>query len=373
MNSTKSSLLGTVIALVAASAVVAQTVPDVTTRLPLEKPPARNLNRFGLSYVMGFNMSASFKNLGGYSSLAPGANPQRTPNGDPYNYANGYIYPDATTSSAHPGYTWYYGYTAGTPVRGTDFDLYRASARGNLSSSDNSSDPNNGFELTYNRELGQLGKAGWGLEIAGGYMEVDIHDSSGFRGAATRLTDTYRTGGGAQLNPAPQANPFEGPPPGSPGWPLVGLSPANSSSQTFAGAATVAGTREFDVHIFSARLGPYMDIPLNEHFTLSLTGGLLLEEIDSDFSFNESVTIDPSVTLVGLPAETRHGSGSANDLLVGAYAGGKISYAFSERLAAFGGAQFRTSGDYSQTVSGKTATLDLSQALLVTLGLSYSF
>jgi hypothetical protein len=36
-------------------------------------------------------------------------------------------------------------------------------------------------------------------------------------------------------------------------------------------------------------------------------------------------------------------------------------------------AQFRTSGDYSQTVAGKTETLDLSQAILVTPGLSYAF
>ena len=99
----------------------------------------------------------------------------------------------------------------------------------------------------------------------------------------------------------------------------------------------------------------------------------MLEVINSDFTYNESVAINPAVTLVGLPAETRHGSGSASEVLVGAYVGGKISYAFSERVAAFGGAQFRTSGDYSQTVAGKTATLDLSQAVLVTLGLSYSF
>jgi hypothetical protein len=112
---------------------------------------------------------------------------------------------------------------------------------------------------------------------------------------------------------------------------------------------------------------------LGERFTVSLSGGLLLDVINSDFTYNETVTINPAVTLVGLPAQTRHASGSASDVVVGAYAGGKISYAFSERVAAFGGAQFRTSGDYSQTVGGKTATLDLSQAVLVTLGLSYSF
>jgi hypothetical protein len=373
MKSTKPSSLATVVALLTASAAMAQTVPDVTARLPLEPPAPRKLNRFSLGYLMGFNISASFKNLGGYSSVAPGANPQRTPNGDPYNYANGYIYPDATTSSAHPGYTWYYGYTAGTPIRGTDFDLYRASSRGNLDSSDVGSDPNNGVELTYSRELGQIGKAGWGIEVAGGYLDVNVLDTRNLNGTASRTTDTYRTGGGAQLNPAPQANPFQGPAPGSPGWPLVGLTPVNSSSQAFPGAATVVGSRDFDAQIFSARFGPYIDFPLNNRFTVSLSGGLLLQEIHSDFSFDETVTINPAVTLVGVPGEKHHGSGSDSDLLVGGYASGKISYAISDRFVLFSGAQFRTSGDYSQTVSGKTAKLDLSQAVLVTLGLSYSF
>src|SRR5262249_10595348 len=161
MNLANYSRAGTAIALLAVSAAMAQTVPDVNARIPLETTAPRNLNRFNLSYLMGFNISASFKNLGGYSGQAPGGNPLRTPNGDPCNYANGYVYPDATTSSAHPGYTWYYGYTAGTPVRGTDFDLYRASSAGNIVSSDNSSEPNHGFELTYNRELGRIGKGGW--------------------------------------------------------------------------------------------------------------------------------------------------------------------------------------------------------------------
>jgi hypothetical protein len=35
-------------------------------------------------------------------------------------------------------------------------------------------------------------------------------------------------------------------------------------------------------------------------------------------------------------------------------------------------AQFRTSGDYSETVAGKTAILDFSQVVLVTPGLSHA-
>src|SRR5437016_555974 len=75
-------------------------------------------NAFGLSYRMGFNISARFKNLGGYAALTPTTNPNRTLDNDPFNYDNGYIYPDS--SGQPPGYTRYYGYLAGTPQRPAD-------------------------------------------------------------------------------------------------------------------------------------------------------------------------------------------------------------------------------------------------------------
>lgn len=373
MNSGKSSLVRSLAVLLAASVAAAQTVPDASTRIPLTQPKERKRNRLSASYRMGFNMSASFKNIGGFTGASSLANGRKTPSGDAYNYDNGYVYPDATTASAHPGYTWYYGYIPGTPVNGSDFQLYRATAKGGLNSSDNSSDPQPGFEITYNRELGRLGQGGWGLELAGGFTSLSISDSRGFKTSAYRTTDTYRAGGGAQLSPAPQANPVEGPAGGSPGWPLVGLSPVSSSVTTYANAATVTGNRELDAQIFSARLGPYLDVPLSEKLAVSLSAGLLFLEVNSDFKYDETVTISQTVTLANLAGERHRGSASASNLLVGGYVSGKVSYALSERVGVFAGGQFQTTGDYSQTVGGKTAVLSLSKSIFVSLGMSYSF
>jgi hypothetical protein len=154
---------------------------------------------------------------------------------------------------------------------------------------------------------------------------------------------------------------------------LVGLTPSGTAVDNFAGAATISGNREFEAKIFSTRLGPYLDWSLTDRLTFSLSGGLLVQVVNSDLSFNENVSISPTVTIVGLPGENHHGSGSASDVLVGGYVSGRFSYSLTERLNAFAGAQFQSSGDYSQTVSGKTAVLNLSQAVLVNLGLSYSF
>ena len=326
---------------------------------------------------MGFNISAKFKGLGGYTVVSPPGNPQRTPNGDPWNYDNGYVYSD-TTQNAHPGYTWYYGYSAGTPQRPggapTDFDLYRSSSPAGVASRDRDGDPQHGVELTYNRQVGRVGNTFWGIEAGLSFMDVTIHDNRTYDAAAVRTTDTFRTGDGAVLKPAPFSGNAQGPPAGDPnGWPLVGITPVSTASSTFEGAATIAGNRQFDAQIFSLRFGPYLDFPITERFTFSCSAGLALLEIASDFKFSEAVSIDPSVSLTTLPPQSTRGSGSKDDLLVGGYATGTFSYALNERWRLFAGAQFQYAGDYNHKVAGKKAALDLGQSVFVPVGLSFSF
>src|SRR5437764_10764464 len=87
--SSRSLVLASVLA---ASLASAQTDgPENAARLKLEDDSPAPRNRFGLSYRMGFNISARFKNLGGYRVL----NPPLTPSGDRWNYDNGYILDDS--------------------------------------------------------------------------------------------------------------------------------------------------------------------------------------------------------------------------------------------------------------------------------------
>lgn len=354
---------------------------DAAGSLPVESLGSTNHSRFGLNYSMGFNMSADFKHIGGFAALNPATNPRhplRTPNGALYNYDNGYIYPDDTTESGHPGYTWYYGYVRGTAMTGgetpTTFDLSRSSSPANITSRDNDGDPQHGMELTYNRQLGRAGHALWGLEGALGFSDLTIQDSRTYRGTVVRATDTFRAGGDAVLKPAPQAFPSQGPAEGDPnGWPLVALPVAATSSDSFSGGALVTGHREFEAQVLSLRLGPYYDMPIDKHWTFSLSAGLLLLEVFSDFKFNETVSLDPAITLVNLPAENHQGSGTKDDLLVGGYLGGAFSYAVNERLRLFAGAQVHFAQNYSHSESGKSALLHLNEAVVATFGATFGF
>src|SRR5271154_3979637 len=65
-------------------------------------------NRVTLSLRFGLNVSARFKGVGGsLTPSLPAANGRLTPHGDPYNYDDGYAYPDNTGSS--DGHSWYWG------------------------------------------------------------------------------------------------------------------------------------------------------------------------------------------------------------------------------------------------------------------------
>src|SRR6266498_3609580 len=63
-------------------------------------------NRVSLSLRLGLGISARFKGIGGsLQASAPAANGRRTPDGDRYNYDNGYVLTDLSGNVGNQ--TWY--------------------------------------------------------------------------------------------------------------------------------------------------------------------------------------------------------------------------------------------------------------------------
>jgi hypothetical protein len=75
----------------------------------------------------------------------------------------------------------------------------------------------------------------------------------------------------------------------------------------------------------------------------------------------------------GTGTEFHSGSDSQLDFLVGGYIGGNISYALTEEVGVFVGAQFQTSGRSVNRVKGKESVLNMSESLVFSVGASYSF
>ena len=90
--------------------------------------------------------------------------------------------------------------------------------------------------------------------------------------------------------------------------------------------------------------------------------------VDADTQLEVASVTGTSTTIAGLaPGSVHHYSVKAYDVA------GNISYALSDSWALFAGAQFESVGQYTQTLKGQQATLDLRRLIFVTVGVSYSF
>ena len=236
--------------------------------------------------------------------------------------------------------------------------MHRSSSTG-ATAKDRDDDPQPGFELTYNRELGRNEKLRWGLEMAFGFMNVSVNDSHPIPLGVSRLTDAYPLG----IVVPPPAPYYHGANLSPEGNPVIGATPVTSAAGN--ALATVNGSRRFDADLYEFRLGPYLEIPFGRKWAVTLSGGLALVDVNSDFSFKETVSISGIA-----PAAD---SGSHSDLLVGGYAAGNVSYKLNEVWGLFTGVQFHAVGNYSQRESGRTAVLNLGETVFLVFGASYSF
>lgn len=326
----------------------------------LELPPAASPNRFGASFRMAFNVTVDFENVGAFASPA---GLRTTPDGAPFNYDDGYVLTDSTGNLL--GYTRYWGYDSASQVPGDGTIVMHTTSSTGSSVAAPNENPYLGLEVTYNRELGRNQSVRWGLESAFNYMNVEINDSRSLAIGASQVSTPYQL-------PALEGGGFVSPPPApyyhganlSPeGNPVINATPLASSTANTLVAMT--GARDFDADIFGFRLGPYFEWSPAQKLTLSLSGGLALALVASEFDFTESIA-KPNVP-------GRSGSGSDNDLLVGGYVAGSIAYALAADWDVFAGAQLQKVGQYSQTENGQTAVLNLDQSIFVVVGVTYSF
>ncbi len=307
-----------------------------------------NPNRFNVAARFGFNITAKIQNLGpsgeafsGTTSPDPGP---ATPGGD-HNYDDGYNRVDFFGNDG--GLTWNWGYASANQIVGDQLVMSRA-LPGDLTG-DFNDDPQTGAELTYNRQLGRLGYGRWGLEVALGYLDLSLENTSAINSGVLAV-DAYGLGG--ELPPAAGYR-------GSFGGPGQLLSDAPARADTLISI--------LNGHAWSARLGPYAEFPLARHVALSFSGGLALLHVESEFQYQEMATIS------GVPAALRAGAGSRSETLVGGYAAANLSVALSEAWTIMVGVQYQHVGDFTQNAGDKQARIDFGKTIFATAGLSFAF
>lgn len=331
----------------------------------LERIPLDSTNRLTLSLRFGLNISGKFKNPGGsLNPRNPAGNGKHTPHGDRYNYDDGYVLPDNTGST--DGYTWNWGYDSSGQVNASapnTIDFHRTTASSLPGSNSGDDTPYVGFEVAYNRELGV--KEDWhnlryGVEAAFNYMPINFNSGGTYNATLVEQTDTYGYTAGTTPPGAPYQGPYAGP-----GFAIN--TGANSSYASIPGT-TITAHQHFYANLWGFRLGPYIESPLTEKFSLHFSGGLAAGIMDAHADWRETVTLPG-----GGGSTTTTGGGEDTSAVWGYYLGADAIYRFNERWALDVGVQFQDLGTYKHNFGGRKASLDLSQSLFVQAGISYSF
>lgn len=309
-------------------------------------------SRLSLSPRVGFNISTHFGGVGA------GGSSRVTPEGDAYNYDDGYVLTDVSGNVG--GQTWYWGYDDSTAqVSGDTILLSRSSISGDVPSLSQDADPSIGAELVYQLQLGAHDRLHHGLEAGAAYQSIHVTASGESTATLTTTTDAYGFTAGATPPVATPAMPYQGTYLG-PGF-LINDAPSSSSTVTTPNV-TFSTENELSSALWAFRIGPYLDYALTSKVSLGLSVGVA------------AGLLDASVTWSDQAGFTSY-SGSGNDLgvLMGFYAGATTSWRFAERWSLQGGLQYENLGTYEQDFGGRTLQVDLNNAFYAAVGIGWCF
>jgi len=311
-----------------------------------------NQNRFTVRGRLGLNIHAKFSRIGTFPAATDIGG---TGSALDHFYDDGYVRVDE--SGNYGGQTWYWGYDSASQISGNNL-LFHSTSASVGASHEVSDDPQYGVEMVYNRDIGAVGsKCRWGLEMAFGWNGIELHDDATLPANVTRVTDAYAFAPGTTPPAAPFRGPFSGP----------SFSISDTPTRSVATLpATISGVRDLQADLFVGRIGPYLEVPLTSHVQLTLSGGLAVGVLYSEFAFRERINY-------GGNSVQHSGSRTDGDAIYGGFAGASLNYKFDARWNATIGAQFESLGTRSHSVGGHAAELDLSKSLYFNFGVGYSF
>jgi hypothetical protein len=318
-------------------------------------------NRISVSGRFGFNIKANFKGL---NTLSTPISNRRTPNGDNYNYDNGYVLTDNTGNFG--GQTWYWGYDdSAEQISGNNIVLSRSTLNENAGATKAEDDFTYGAEVVYSLLLSTKDNMRLGLELAGNWMNLSMSDNRTLSAAVTRTSYPFPFEPGTTPPIATPSEPYQGSAEG-PGF-VIGATPGEPTTTVVPGGASIVGSRKFDANLWGLRFGPWLEWPVNPKWKFSFSGGLAGEYVDSDVSWTETVLIG------GASSEPVSGSDSASKMVFGFYVGTTVSWQFAPRWSAIAGFQFVKLRPYSHSYGGRTVELDMGKSMFATIGIGWNF
>lgn len=314
--------------------------------------PTLDRNRVQVNARFAFNITAEFRN----TALPLNTRP---------NYDDGFVLPDIGGSA--DGTTWYWGYTDASQAQGGNLDLHLVGG----SPRDGTAEETDaglqaGFEVLYGRVLGFIDlkgdrKIAWGVQGGFGSLDVNIEEDNTIGGDVVRSGDRYRLG---NVTPpvAPYAGTFEGP------GPLLSTQYTALPNETV--AATSYQNAQLDSLVLGLKLGPFIEVPLSERFSVEVSAGVAAMDVLTTFRYTESLAL---TGVSGAPPLPYEGDYDDSEWVLGFYGNVTVSYAVNYNLRLFLGAQFTGLDDVTVTGGTKEATLKLGQQFEILAGIRASF
>jgi len=312
------------------------------------------LNRLSLSPRVGFNISAEFE-----STATGGSGGARvTPNGDAYNYDNGYVLTDVSGNAG--GQTWYWGYDDSTAqVSGNTILLSRTTASGAPASMAQDADLSPGVELLYQMQLGAHGRLRHGLEAAVAYQHVHVSAPGSTTATLTTTMDAYSFTAGGTPPAASPSSPYQGTYQG-PGF-LISATPSSSTTATTPNVA-LSTENELQSGLWGFRVGPWVAYDIADRVSLGLSIGVAAGVLNAEVTWRDTAG-----------STTASGSGTDLGVLMGFYMSSTASWQFAERWSLVGGIQYQNLGTYEHEFDGRSVKLDVDNAIFVSIGVGWSF
>lgn len=240
-------------------------------------------------------------------------------------------------------------------------------------------DASGGLELSLARRLGRLagGRVDWGLGAMVGLTDINSKSSGTIKATLNTLTDFYSLNGQG----APAA-PYSGPSFGdllnsggavvSPGGlettiPL-GDTPVSRTEMALAGGAEIDGFWQIKGSYYLFRVGPHLRARVTDRFALFASAGLAGAYVGTTYRVEEVLrTPNPDITIAA--NEERDQS----EFSTGFYGELTGEYWLTPRTGFFAGATYHTLGTYQQSLSGRTADVDLGKGAGLRFGIITRF
>lgn len=150
---------------------------------------------------------------------------------------------------------------------------------------------------------------------------------------------------------------------------VLGTLPSENTSSDLANGAQVTGLWKLRGAYFTLKVGPEVTAMLTHSLALNASAGVAGSYVGTTYSATESFSV------VGVSNVITNGleSSDRNVFLPGYYAKIDATWNLNERTGMFAGVSYDNLGEYSQTVGGRTAKIDLSATAGVRGGLSIKF